>query len=251
MLSGWPKNEQTFTIPPCEMFRNGPPQMTKKDRFSRLFELNGRLLCAVEHSSTEQLLVSKFGWYYFMKLANFWFCFLSITLIVFLCIQLKKCYNIMVIFFLQISSSYSCGAIALTIVFYLKYCSIFFFVNCSFSFEWIPFTLSMLTWLLWKVDKFKFMNMHLHIFWFLFQILSTLSCWELELTKSWWSALVGFGLDRSLNFCHIYSDKSSLINLHQHVHVKKRTTPEFEGSRRGMLTMGEWWNPVCKILHHV
>ena len=70
-----------------------------------------------------------------------------------------------------------------------------------FFFVWIPFTLSRFTWLIWKVDNFKFMSMH--IYWFLFQILSSLSCWDIELTKSWWSALFGFGLNRSLNFCHI------------------------------------------------
>ena len=32
------------------MFRNGPQQMIKEGRFSRLFELNGRSLCAVDQS---------------------------------------------------------------------------------------------------------------------------------------------------------------------------------------------------------
>ena len=32
------------------MFRNHPPQMTKKGRFSRLFELNGCSLCVVDQS---------------------------------------------------------------------------------------------------------------------------------------------------------------------------------------------------------
>ena len=83
-------------------------------------------------------------------------------------------------FYFQISSSYRFKAIALALVFYLKYCWIF--LNQLFFFVWIPFTLSRFTWLIWKVDNFKFRNMH--IYWFLFQILSFHSCWDIELTKS-------------------------------------------------------------------
>ena len=40
-------------------------------------------------------------------------------------------------------------------------------------FLWKPFTFCRFTWLLWKIDNFKFINVH--IFWFLYSILSFLS----------------------------------------------------------------------------
>ena len=71
-------------------------------------------------------------------------------------------YNIVVIFFLQIYSSYSFGAIALTVVFYLKYCFIYFF-NCSFSFEYLSHSLgsldsfeTLITSNLWTCTSFGF-----------------------------------------------------------------------------------------------
>ena len=86
--------------------------------------------------------------------------------------------------------------------------SLLFKILFHFLSVWIPFTLSRFTWLLWKFDTFKFINVH--IFWILFQIMSTFSCWDIGLAKLWWSALFGFGLGRSLNFCFIHSDTTSL-----------------------------------------